>query len=329
MPTGFGIAKKINQISEKHNLSLIEVIRIGPRFFIGLYKKRNPLTNSENKFLLKISLGHARESHNMRRVCKKLNRESKFLDFLAKYKDPSFKKAIPKLIDFELTGRSWYLKEYIEAEPQNLNKSNFIFRKSFFNSKSSFFLAQFFSSLHKASKNFPQSFKKTIKRYPLKNHEKCIHYFIILDHYKMGHLKDKFNKFLESKREIFDKNQNVITHFEAYAPHILKENNNFYIIDWENVGWGNPARDITTLWMRAFEHPEWQKDLIEKFLEFSSLEHRKYFEDLFEVEVVLQSISNLGYFRWTQDKDELRIKERALEFFKENARKALEEKLLV
>lgn len=324
MPTGFGIAKQINEITKKHNLVLEEIIRIGPRFFIGLYKKDG------KKSLLKVSLGHARESHNMRRVCKKLNRESRFLDFLTNFKGLILKKAVPKLIDFETTGRSWYLKEYIKAKPQNLNKSNFLFRKSFFNSKASTFLALFFAQLHQSSKDFSRFFKRMIRKYPLKNHEECIHYFIILDYYKMGHLKEKFNKFLESKRKIFDKNQNVFVHFEAYAPHILKDkDDNFHFIDWENVGWGNPARDIATLWIRAFEHPEWQKDLIEKFLKFSSPEHKKYFKDLFEVEVILQSISNMGYFKWTRDKDELKVKDKALKFFKENAKRSLEGRLLV
>lgn len=339
MPTGFGVAEQINRIVEKYSLGLKKIIRIGPRFFIGLYEKsssasqRNPspasLKRNNKKVLLKVSFGHARESYNFKRICKKLNRESKFLDLLARHRDPILKEAVPKLVDFETTGRSWHLKKYIEAEPQNLNKSNFLFQKSFFNDKSSTFLAQFFSHLHQASKDFPSSFKKMVRKYPLKNHERCIHYFIILDNYEMSHLKERFKKFLESKREIFDKNQNVLTHFEAYAPHILKDKDSkFYFIDWENVSWGNPVRDITTIWMRGFNHPDWQKDLIEKFLSFSLPKHKKYFKDLFEVEVILQSISNMGYFKWTRDKDELKTKNRALEFFITNAKKALGEKLL-
>ena len=323
MPTGFGVAKQINEIVKKHDLALIEILRIGPRFFIGLYRRNG------KKALLKISLGHTKENDDFRRVCRKLNRESRFLDILSHYRDPFLKKTVLKLIDFETKNRAWYLREYIEATPQNFNKSNFLFRKSFFNDRASTFLAQFFASLHGASKDFPSSFKKTLKRYPLENQQEGARCFEILENRGLSHLKEKVKKFLDAKREIFDKNQNVITHYEAYAPHILKDiDSNFYFIDWENVDWGNIARDIATLWIRAFEHPTWQKDLIEKFLKFSSPEQKKYFKDLFGVEVILRSVFKIDYLGWTQDKDELRMKDQVIEFLKANIEKALEEKLL-
>jgi hypothetical protein len=330
MPTGFGIAKQINDIVKKHNLSLIEIVIMGPRFFIGLYKKNN------KKAILKMSMSHFRESHAARRICRRLNRESKFLDFVRQHKDPILKKSLPKLIDFETRGRVWYLKEYFEAEPQNLNKSNFLFKRSFFNDEASTFLAQFFSSLHRASKDFPSSFKRILRKYSLESHQGNNRCFEILDYYNLGHLNEKVKKFLDTKREIFDKNQNVITHYETYAPHILKNNlsvnlrtNNFYLIDWENVGWGNPARDITTLWIRSFARPDWQKDLIEKFLKFSSPEQKKYFKVFFEIEVVLQSIFKMDYFRYTRDRDELRVKDKVLRFLRENLKKVLGERLLI
>lgn len=323
MPTGFGIAEKINEITEKYNLILIKIIRMGTRFFIGLYKK------NDKKVLLKISLGHARESYDFKRVCKRLSRESKFLDFLSHHKDSILKKAVSKIIDFETDGYAWYLKEYLEASPQNINRSNFLFRKDFFDDKASTFLAQFFSKLHKISYDFPLSFKKMIRRYPLESHERFIHYNETLDYYGLGHLREKIKKFLNSKRKIFDKNQNVVAHFEPYPSHILKDKeNSFYFIDWENVGWASPFRDIVILWIRAFKYPVWQNNLIENFLKFSFSEHKKYFKELFEVEVILQSLCNMNYFKWTKDKDELKVRDKALEFFKENVRKALEGRLL-
>lgn len=298
-------------------------IRIGPRFFLGLYRKNS------KRVLLKTSLGQRRDCSDIRRICKRLSRESKFLEFFSTYRNSFLKKAVPRLVDYETKGYAWYLKEYIDAKPQNINNSNFLFQKRFFTEKSSFFLAKFFSELHKASKDFPSSFKRMIRRYPFRSHERYANYFIILDRYDLGYIRNKIKEFLDSKIKLFDNNQNVITHFEAFAPHILRDKNDqYYLIDWENLGWGSPARDIATLWMRAFEQPEWRKDLIKKFLDFSLPSRKKHFKDLFEIEVILQGISNLGYFRHTRDKDEIKAKNKIIGFFEESVKKALRKELL-
>jgi len=87
------------------------------------------------------------------------------------------------------------------------------------------------------------------------------------------------------------------------------------LADWENVGWGNPLRDFTSLWVRSFVHPAWQENFLEGFrkgLKIGSAD----FEVLFGVEKILQNFGNLTHFDQAVLPEELALKESAMEFFR-------------
>ena len=74
------------------------------------------------------------------------------------------------------------------------------------------------------------------------------------------------------------------------------------LIDWENIGWGNPNHDPAVLWMRSSDHPAWQKKLYSKFKKHYW--HYKRFDDLWTIEILIQSVFNLiSYYFYPDKKD--------------------------
>ena len=135
-------------------------------------------------------------------------------------------------------------------------------------------------------------------------------------------LMERIDEFLEDRHDLFDGQQTVIAHHEFYAPHIFINGGELNVIDWENVGWGNPAYDLAELWFRSFDHPDFQKELLDKFR--ATQEEKEIFDQLFSLEVILQGLGNLKYFSLTDLADEKEVAGTLSEFMKEAINRVLE-----
>ena len=51
----------------------------------------------------------------------------------------------------------------------------------------------------------------------------------------------------------------VLTHGEAYPPHIIMSRGSMAMIDWENARLDHALADASKVWLRAFENPAWQE----------------------------------------------------------------------
>jgi len=104
----------------------------------------------------------------------------------------------------------------------------------------------------------------------------------------------KITDFLDAAGPVYNRfNKTTITHHEFYGSQILSSNASYKICDWENVGWGHPLRDFTNLWVRSFQHLNWQEEFLARFRAQAGLEESD-FEVLFGVEKILQNFGNLG-----------------------------------
>lgn len=307
MGTGYGLANKINDIFLKHRLKFLKILRLGPRFLIVL------CIRGEKRCVLKINLFEKNINQDTKTHNEHLAREAFFLNYIKKQNQyPVLKNGVPIIYDCDLAGlQTWYLKDYAEGEFQNFNKSNFLFKDSFFTKENLNWIIKFFSELHRFSQNLPSNQKKLFHQHNLSDYLNLINGQRVKK--IMGAIKiTKIYHFFKKHEKIFNQNQSALTHFEPYPVHFIKHKKTMTIIDWENVGWGNSAHDIGVIWLRGFKHPAWQNDLIKKFPLQTPL--KKHWLELFKTETIVQSLANLPYLKGTTDPDEKKLVPKIIKF---------------
>ncbi|OGC56037.1 hypothetical protein A2797_02485 [candidate division WWE3 bacterium RIFCSPHIGHO2_01_FULL_48_15] len=243
----------------------------------------------------------------------KLKREAIFLE-----NSGTLGKFAPKLFKYgQFKGRFWYLVEWVSpGGNQSLGEGDFLIKNTFFTQENLRWALAVLSALRDLSLDIPNVLETELAStfYDLRDYR--------------GLLEPQGKKFFGSKELKQVKkflngagtlyriaNKTTITHHELYGSQILSSGSSFKLTDWENIGWGHPLRDFTTLWIRAFEHPAWQKKFLEGFQRGLKM-GREEFEVLFCVEKILQNFGNLALFSQTKLPEEHRKKEKAIAFFR-------------
>lgn len=315
---------QINQIINKYNLKITDELRLGMRYYIAEAKM------GKQKVIFKISLQNSGANPGARQSYKQLRREIEFLRFIKKESANIFLiNALPDILYDKIDkNRVWYIKKYAAGQIQSYKDSAFLFRPNFFNKKNINWLISFISSFEKISQN------KKIKR--LKN----LYQLTLLDYKNfVAKPSEKINKiyfpnfdvitavdkFLKIRKKKFNQTQNILCHFEPYAAHFIKQKNGFCIIDWENIGWGNIAHDISIVWNRAFLKPDWQRELLS---ELNKNLKDDNFKELFEIEILIQSLGNLVFWHYNKNKDELPFRKKYICFAKNNILDILNHKFI-
>jgi len=288
-----------------------KTFREGPRFFVvgGDYRGKPTIFKADVEDPEKET----------RRAYLKLRREAAFLKAVEFSQVPAFYQ-LGEEQDF-----FWMMEELVPGEGQDSGEGTFIFKDSFFTGENLTRSLDFLANLHQVGKrnsnpawvDFKQQFAK---RYTLKEYIRLIasDKESLMGKKLMGRIDD----FLDSRHDLFDGQQTVIAHHEFYAPHIFINGGELNVIDWENVGWGNPAYDLAELWFRSFDHPDFQKELLDKFR--ATQEEKEIFDQLFSLEVILQGLGNLKYFSLTDLADEKEVAGTLSEFMKEAINRVLE-----
>jgi len=308
MGTGYGLAKIINQVLQRQKLQIIKFLRMGPRFLIALCLK------NKKRVYIKINLYSRHKNHDCRVCNEHLAREITFLQLVNRQnKFKHLKQGVPLIYAADIkSDRTWFVKEYTEGTFQNINDSNFLFKNSFFNQTNLNWVVKFFDELHAFSLDLPAKTKKTFHYHDMADYLRLINKKEIATILKSQAKVDKIYQFLNKRENLFNKNQLVLTHFEPYAAHFIKNQASFKVIDWENIGWSNVAHDLGVIWLRAYEHPIWQKKLVEKVYQTSPL--AKNWPELFKVELLIQIMANLPYLLGTTDPDEKKVSQKIISF---------------
>lgn len=243
----------------------------------------------------------------------RLRREAVFLQSVPAY----LQKLLPTVYDFgQNSGRFWYLVEWIKpGRPQVLGKSDFVMVNNFFTQDNLNWCLGVLAALRQFSQDIPPRFTREISKtaYGLADYRRLLEPLgkRFFDRKMLISIK----KFLDDANPIYDRaNQTIITHHEFYGSQVLSSGKSFKLADWENVGWGHPLRDFTSLWIRAYEHPAWQKKFLEDFREDLRMGSAE-FEVLFGVEKILQNFGNLKLFKQTRLPEEITRRKTATEFF--------------
>lgn len=285
-------------------MKVLKVWRAGPRFWVRLIEDQGRL--KVKKELIAFEDPWAKGA---------LLKEAAFFRWGNTVKDEKLKAALPRLLESkEEEGEIWYMREFHEGHFQNKNPSRFILKESFYSDISPERIVDFLERLHHSSRNLPTFLTEHFSTYTLSGFE----HFTAWEKLPLEILnekdREKIRKLLEEKRAVFNAHQNVLCHYEFYGTHLLlTSGKKLKIIDWENVGWGNVTHDLTTLYLRTYSHPDWQERLLKSFRE--KVDPSTPFEDLFEIELLLQSTGNIRHFLTTREPLEVKERPRALNFF--------------
>ncbi|MCK4744701.1 hypothetical protein KAS41_01420 [Candidatus Parcubacteria bacterium] len=312
-----------SRIIDKYDLKITGELRLGMRYYIAEAKM------GKQKAIFKINLQNRSDNQEAEQSYKQLKREIEFLNFIKKSGNDFLISALPDILYCGIDkNRIWYIKKYADGQIQSYKNSAFLFRQSFFNKKNINWLINFISNFENISKNKKVKRLKNLYQLTLLDYKNFVAKpskkinKIYFSNFNVSAAVDEFLKIREKK---FNRTQNVLCHFEPYAAHFIKQKSGFCVIDWENIGWGNIAHDISIIWNRAFLNPAWQKKLIS---ELNKNLKNSDFQKLFEIEILIQSLGNLVFWHYNKNKNELPFRKKYITFAKNNILDILNRKFI-
>jgi thiamine kinase-like enzyme len=278
-----------------------DVFREGPRFYIvgGGYGGQEAIFKAD------VEIG----PKQMRKARFRTQREAVFLEYadLGNHIPKFFCKGARK-------GFQWFLREQVIGESQEKGKSTFLMKDDFFTEENLRGLLRFLTALHRLSRKSLPQFEVYFPCYTLANYMNLI--WPDRGQLLGDELSTAASAVLTKGHKLFNSHQTAITHHELYGPHILLSPGRFAVIDWENVGWGNIAYDFVTVWIRSFAHPDFQAELFKKFR--ASQRDKESFDQLFRIEMILQGVGNIRYFKHAKLAEEKAIADEISTFLREN-----------
>ncbi len=259
-----------------------------------------------------------------------LQREALFLESTPSY----FRPMVPVIYDCgDFSGKSfWYLVEWVRpGDTQNTGESDFLFKNTFFTQDSLVWALGLLRGLRRHSLEMPgdselrenvssTGYDLAAYRGLLEGVGKTLLPLPVLE---------RASARLDEAAEVYDRwNQTTLVHHEFYGSQILASGDSFKLSDWENLGWGHPLRDFSTLWFRSFPHPAWQADFLARFKADLLAEGKmteKEFNILLGVEEILQGFGNLSHFKSAKLAAEVEIRKKATAFFRRGIVEALKD----
>ncbi len=291
--------------SDFSKFKVLEVYRNGPRFYVARLK----------------------DEHGRELVLKKLlqldnewtktgfRKELAFLHWVESLALPGLSDVFPRLLAFENNKETvWYATERLKGEFQNREPSQFLLKDGFDTAVDPLILADFLHNLHAVTPEVPEPITAQFKASTLSEYAGFLEWVEVPEELVSGERHEKIEGFLDHFSGLYDAQTKVLTHFEFYGAHInVAADGGLKIIDWENIGLSDRTHDFTAIYLRAFHYPRWQEDFLSNFR--AGLPDAYPFDNIWPVELVLQSLGNLRRFSETTVKEELAVKEEAVEFF--------------
>lgn len=250
-----------------------------------------------------------------------LKREAMFLESAPSY----LRSMVPGVYKYgKVFGkRFWYLVGWVEpGDPQNTGGSDFLIKDTFFTQESLVWALELLKSLRRFSADVPAGLRKELSAtvYNLSSYRRLLE----------GLGKEFFSTptfnfkrtaaYLDRAGGVYNRlNLTTLVHHEFYGSQILASGRSFKLSDWENLGWGHPLRDFSTIWFRSLFHSAWQEEFLARFKKGILTEGKlreDEFEILFGVEKILQGFGNLNHFQNFPLPQEISVKEKALDFFR-------------
>ncbi len=304
--------RAVTAILKKHKMTIKKVLRLGPRYYVGdgMYRGK--------RAVLKMCLYTSSVDFLTN---EKFKREVLFMRFLKTSRHALLKRLAPLLYQSGLEPRAWYIREYVGGQVQSINDGNVLYRPTFFTRERVKWIVNCFSSLQSIKKSeLPDKFvsllyKPDFTRQLLKYMNP--HWKRVEASLRWSGLSRILKRYFNSNRRLYNTAPRVFVHQEPYASAFIKQGSRWRLIDWENIGWGNPLHDYIVLWMRASQYPDWQE-----MLRTSARKRIKLatFDQLWDMEALIQSVFNVISWHFYKPKSDLR---ELFEFSRKNIKRIL------
>ncbi len=287
----------IDQAITEHHITITNTLEFGPRFFVAQCTYRG------HPALFKLCLFPRPVDF---RTYDQFRNETRFLRFIKKLDKTALSRSIPTLYAAKLEAHPWHVRELVQGSLQNKPRNIIRFKQSFFTYASARWACSFFHRLHAIPNNtVPKSLNRDLHTPHFTNQ-----LWQYLDPHwrhivKVARIKKLRQRLMEQKGYfalLYNKAPRVLGHQEPYAANIIKRKGQYVLIDWENIDWTNPTRDLTILWMRGYEHPRWQSYLKTNTLNNSAHAHA---QALWDLEVLMQSLFNIAGYRYFPNKKDM------------------------
>jgi hypothetical protein len=309
---------EFESLFRKLNFSPEKVFKNGPRVLVagGRWQQKETV--------FKASCGIATS-----KTKQGLQREALFLESSPSYLRPM----VPVIYDWgDFLGKSfWYLVEWVRpGNTQNIGESDFLFKNTFFTQEALEWALGLLRGLRRYSLKMPGDLG--LRENVSSTGYDLAAYRGLLEGMGKALLPppviEQASTRLDEAAGVYDRwNQTTLVHHEFYGSQILASGESFKLSDWENLGWGHPLRDFSTLWFRSFLHPTWQAEFLSRFKAELLAEGgmtEKEFTILLGVEEILQGFGNLSHFKRSALAAEVEIRKKATAFFRRGIMEALE-----
>lgn len=290
---------EVQRVLDEEKLPVKQILQHGPRYAVVS-------TEADGQYaIFKMVIPEARGKTNYSEetLVEVITKEAALLSFLGEHKNDIRGLVTPILRHSKK--EAWYLRGLLRGRPMASALEPFPFDPSFFEATTPEAVFEFFHSLHKVSAEVPPRLAGTfVTHWP-----KAIHHRRFVDslsdnyqHPLVAEHHEFIADFVYTARRFLSDTAPVITHQEAYASHIFVTDGRIGLIDWENASWGHRLHDLSTLWMRWIDHPDWQRRLEEL------LDEAGYFDTpsermIWDMELLVKAISNLNWFHFNPMKD--------------------------
>lgn len=296
-----GAKQHIKRILALHNLKIEKVTRNGPRFFVAICQR------GKERFIFKTCIYTKSFDHLTN---SKFAKEVLFLFFL-KDQDKKYhflNQSTPTIYDGSIRGRTWYLREYIDGQIQNIGSGTVRFKPSFFTDSTQQWILRFYKELARIKPSeLPADLADLVKAQS--NLKKTIYYISLGKKYIFKHFDEKKYKeiisHLRPKEKFYNSARRALAHHEPYAPHFIKrKSGRFVLIDWENLGPSHPVNDISMIWMRCANHPKWQAKLLSEFRK--QWPDPRSYNEIWQVKILIQSLFNIMGIEFAKNKTDFK-----------------------
>lgn len=329
MPSLSELSPFVLGVLQENHFEPVQLLRYGPRFVClvvktgdrtGMFKMVLP----EKERLQNTPKGYVWTIDDRTEVLEeRLLKETLFLQFfsqqLGRY---GFE---PQLIALSEDSPVWSLRTYIPNNSMSAWDSSFVFRKDFYNQVSPRQIIDFFQALHRLSPDLPEPLHRLTADYvPLTIDGRFKEAAVIArSQEQFRDRAEQIEAALRQSRPAYEEFERVITHYEPYACHLFLVNGQISLIDWENVGWGHRMHDLSILWMRMIDDPEWQAEYVRLLQEDGYFEGqgRRYWDN----ELMMQSLANLNHLHYGGQFGTPAFTRRAIDFFKQTVERLLNE----
>jgi hypothetical protein len=285
---GQAFPPQVRNIVEHERLEVGEVIRSGPRYWIGRVRRAG------RWMILKVLLDNTIQPSpgGGSEIDPAGAMETEIRLFLALQRSKRKGAGEPEVVGYELGRQPWLLRALQQGHSLSAGLSPTIFSDELYRPEVTEALVDSLARLQELKSEF----KGLIKPVPLK-HMTSKDYLEPVG-LVAPYARDAWAA-LQSEFDYYDDRLDAVTHGQAFPPHIYLHNGLVSLIDWEDAGMRSKMYDFVTVWLRGFMNEPWKRSFLNTLRQRGILATQED-ERLWQIETLVQSYGMLIYFHWTQ-----------------------------